>query len=262
MKKLTKKDLDSMLALLPVLEEDEQREIVGGTGAISFDDYPRGEGPSGTYTLDQVTSMVSLGIWNGGEVTGIGFVSGISIVTGWYTLTGVCPEEDIRINVQTMYMDDSFYLERSNIMLNDGESIGGMFNGGALPDNSTLGGQNIDDVSNFSTIMDNMDTLVGTLDELGGDLVKGWSHVSKAVSVLNIGSKAYAACSDGEFTKDEFRDLLVDGLLIMGGAPATAVSLTWGGLYDAMFKDLVKQGEEYVEELESKIKNGSFIYSW
>ena len=61
MKQLSRKNLDELAKVMPVLSEMEQRMFAGGnSGGIP------GGSDTGTYTWDQYWSMSESGIWNGG----------------------------------------------------------------------------------------------------------------------------------------------------------------------------------------------------
>ena len=76
MKKLTRKNLDELAKVMPVLSETEQRMFVGGnSGGIP------GGSDMGTYTWDQYWSMSESGIWTGGIVDGYGYISPEATIT-------------------------------------------------------------------------------------------------------------------------------------------------------------------------------------
>lgn len=65
MRKLTKKSLDELAILMPVIEETDQMVFVGGgSGTIT-----------NPYTLNEFDTMCSKGIWNGGYVDGMGYIN-------------------------------------------------------------------------------------------------------------------------------------------------------------------------------------------
>ena len=65
MKKLSRKNLDELAKVMPVLSETEQRMFVGGnSGGIP------GGSDMGTYTWDQYWAMSASGTWTGGYVDG------------------------------------------------------------------------------------------------------------------------------------------------------------------------------------------------
>lgn len=70
MKKLSRKNLDELAMVMPVLSETEQRMFVGGNS---------GGMPSGPdaeiYTWEQYWSMNASGTWTGGYVEGYGYVT-------------------------------------------------------------------------------------------------------------------------------------------------------------------------------------------
>lgn len=88
MKKLTKNSLDAMAKLLPELDENDQRCIVGGTGSCT---EVTGAAITGfTYSTDQMNFLMNVGGWMGGDVEGVGYVEGF---TGMVRLTGTVPND-------------------------------------------------------------------------------------------------------------------------------------------------------------------------
>nr|WP_302830318.1 hypothetical protein [uncultured Bacteroides sp.] len=77
MKKLTKKNLDELAKVMPVLSETEQRSYVGGGGT------PEGSGLYGPpYTLEEYRVMIASGHWSGGVVEGYGYITSEETITG------------------------------------------------------------------------------------------------------------------------------------------------------------------------------------
>lgn len=73
-----------MAAMLPELDEDSQRCIIGGTGTTGMNNIYSNGGMthSGTYTWDEMDAMVSSGTWTGGFVSGHGYVGAAINVAG------------------------------------------------------------------------------------------------------------------------------------------------------------------------------------
>lgn len=76
MKKLTKKNLDELAKVMPVLSETEQRSYVGGGGT------PEGSGLYGPpHTLEEYRVMIASGHWSGGVVEGYGYIAPEATIT-------------------------------------------------------------------------------------------------------------------------------------------------------------------------------------
>ena len=105
MKKLTKKSLDELARVMPVISENEQRACIGG--------YSPGESGINTtpYTLDEYNIMISSGTWQGGYVEGYGYISPDAIVAGDGRITssfkgtslGFIPAEGVGISGSFAY---------------------------------------------------------------------------------------------------------------------------------------------------------------
>lgn len=104
MKTLTQTSLDAMAKLLPELDEDAQRCIVGGTGSCSGS---TGSVPTPTgYTFEQMDSMIDQGAWTGGFVDGYGYFWEAILVTGRYVeATGTFPPW---LESAAQWVDDHF----------------------------------------------------------------------------------------------------------------------------------------------------------
>ena len=96
MKKLTRKNLDELAKVMPVLSETEQRMFVGGSG----NGY--------VYTYDEFQYMLSSGNWNGGEVAGYGYISpdgtpsSNGTTTGWFGSHYIGPTgDDVLVTMPT-----------------------------------------------------------------------------------------------------------------------------------------------------------------
>lgn len=93
MRKVTRKSLDELAKVMPIICEERQKMYIGGTSGCSGDIPP---GPSGTdgprplpplppsgplgsvynpYTIDDALGLMDAGHWRGGYVTGWGYVS-------------------------------------------------------------------------------------------------------------------------------------------------------------------------------------------
>lgn len=93
MRKVTRKSLDELAKVMPIISEERQKMYIGGTSGCSGDIPP---GPSGTdgprplpplppsgplgsvynpYTIDDALGLMDAGHWRGGYVTGWGYVS-------------------------------------------------------------------------------------------------------------------------------------------------------------------------------------------
>ena len=79
MKKLSLLKLEELARSMPVLDETDQRNVVGGAGS------PPPGAATGTYTFEQMEAMIDNGTWSGGIVSGMGYVLPSSIATGAYT---------------------------------------------------------------------------------------------------------------------------------------------------------------------------------
>lgn len=79
MKKLSLLKLEELAHSMPVLDETDQRNVVGGAGS------PPPGAATGTYTFEQMEVMIDNGTWSGGIVSGVGYVLPSSIATGAYT---------------------------------------------------------------------------------------------------------------------------------------------------------------------------------
>ena len=76
-RKATKKGLDELRKVMPVLSENEQRGCIGRYGAGTYCD---------PFTYEQFDSMTASGTWTGGFVQGLsGFVSAQTIIFGGST---------------------------------------------------------------------------------------------------------------------------------------------------------------------------------
>jgi hypothetical protein len=70
MRKLTKKTLDDLATVMPVISEDEQRRYVGGTDSDFYYGY------TGTvYSTNAYNALVASGAWSGGVVEGMGYIA-------------------------------------------------------------------------------------------------------------------------------------------------------------------------------------------
>ncbi len=76
MKTVTRKGLDELAKIMPVLSEMEQRSFIGGT------EYPPSGSHTQPYTWEEYDRMVASGNWNGGYIIGFGYMSPDVIITG------------------------------------------------------------------------------------------------------------------------------------------------------------------------------------
>ncbi|MBU3857357.1 MULTISPECIES: hypothetical protein [Bacteroides] len=82
MKKITRKSLDELAKIMPIINETEQRTYIGGTMP------PSGLYGSQTYTYQEYLAMMASGLWNGGYVEGLGVIGpdGGKISDGGYNV--------------------------------------------------------------------------------------------------------------------------------------------------------------------------------
>ena len=76
MRKVTRKSLDELAKVMPVLSEMEQRSFIGGT------EYPPSGSHTQPYTWEEYDRMVASGNWNGGYIVGVGYMSPDVVITG------------------------------------------------------------------------------------------------------------------------------------------------------------------------------------
>ncbi|WP_289198986.1 hypothetical protein [Bacteroides acidifaciens] len=76
MRKVTRKSLDELAKVMPVLSEMEQRSFIGGT------EYPPSGSHTQPYTWEEYDRMVASGNWNGGYIVGFGYMSPDVVITG------------------------------------------------------------------------------------------------------------------------------------------------------------------------------------
>ena len=101
MKKITRKGLDELAKIMPIINETEQRTYVGGTMP------PSGLYGSHTYTYQEYLVMINSGLWHGGYVEGYGNVPPEGIApgqhaiepTGWFSSYYIGPTSDEVLNI-------------------------------------------------------------------------------------------------------------------------------------------------------------------
>ncbi len=86
MRKLTRKNLDELAKVMPVISEVEQRMFVGGNSGEIPGGMPNGPDAE-CYTWEQYWSMVSSGTWTGGFVDGYGYIMPEITITADGTIT-------------------------------------------------------------------------------------------------------------------------------------------------------------------------------
>lgn len=114
MKKLTKKSLDELARVMPVISENEQKSLIGASGNIESSGFGVESGVSSThYSWEEYKIMSSNGTWQGGYVDGHGYIKGGSYVNkndineeiaeNWNPITGILEQifnyNDITQNV-------------------------------------------------------------------------------------------------------------------------------------------------------------------
>lgn len=94
MKKVTRKSLDELARIMPVISEENQKMYVGGTSGYTGGNPPTGTtgssdggwtppppvpgplgSPSNPYSIDEALGLMDAGHWGGGYVSGWGYVS-------------------------------------------------------------------------------------------------------------------------------------------------------------------------------------------
>lgn len=115
MKKLTKKNLDELAKVMPVLSETEQRSYVGGGGT------PEGSGLYGPpYTLEEYRVMIASGHWSGGVVEGYGYITSEETITGNKRVTSSFSGEALDYAFSEGVGGTSTFLYKGSYLINDG----------------------------------------------------------------------------------------------------------------------------------------------
>lgn len=105
MRIVTRKSLEELAKVMPVLSEMEQRSFIGGT------EFPPSGSHTQPYTWEEYELMVASGNWNGGYIEGFGYMSSDVVITGNQrttssfsgTAVGYMPAEGVGISATFAY---------------------------------------------------------------------------------------------------------------------------------------------------------------
>lgn len=115
MKKLTKKNLDELAKVMPVLSETEQRSYVGGGGT------PEGSGLYGPpHTLEEYRVMIASGHWSGGVVEGYGYIAPEATITANKRVTSSFSGEALSVIYQEGVGITGTFLYKGSYLIENG----------------------------------------------------------------------------------------------------------------------------------------------
>lgn len=275
MKKLTKNGLAQMAALLPELDEEDQRSILGGTASAPFPaDYtgaipdpipsvagmPTATTPSDPYavtgcytTSTPIATTVETSYAASGCIPTATTSMATSTTTGCYTF-----EEMSQMMGNGTWEDEM------------GEGDGGFafytgtFMTGIMPsDSSSVNvvstGDNSNDILTWDTFGD-LSTGIGLLDGLTEGTIEGLGKVGNAFGCIDMLHKAIALYNNDNTTVQEITEYGAELLLMIGGNLGGAVGVTWGVVgYET--KDLWEQGKFFIINSENGMgKEGNYSF--
>lgn len=274
MKKLTKNGLAQMAALLPELDEEDQRSILGGTASAPFPaDYtgaipdpipsvagmPTATTPSDPYaatgcytTSTPIATTVETSYAASGCIPTATTSMATSTTTGCYTF-----EEMSQMMGNGTWEDEM------------GEGDGGFafytgaFMTGIMPsDSSSVNVVSTGDNSNDLEWKEfgKASAVIGFVDELTEGTIEGLGKVGEAFGYIDIAHNAIKLYNKEGDKSSDIIEFSLDLLLSLGGTIGTFVGGAWSVL-DYETKDFQEQFKDFVIKMDSGMgKNGDYSF--
>lgn len=252
MKKLTKNNLDSMAILLPELDEEDQRSILGGTATATVAGTTTPYPPDYTGAVPETTPYCT------------------ATTTDPYAVTGCCPTSTTCTTSTSQNPTGVYTWEDMDRMVGDGNWTGGMVEGVGYMGGvtvvtgfvSTTQSATNEQSSTVSTWNDMSNTILGMdiIDGLTNGAIEGLGDASTALEAIDWVHKAVTLYQDGQATSYDWTSLGIDALWAIGGSAGTGASIAWK-IVDYETKDLQEQGKNYIVNMEAGMgKDGNYSF--
>ena len=241
MKKLTKNSLAEMADLLPELDAEDQRCILGGTASTSVPPDYTGTIPEPTVTTTPVDpyavsgSMPTATTSTATPTTATPTTTTTAAPTGNYSL-----EELVRA---VCNYTGVIYVDSIPTQASDSTSV----------DNGSIIPITYEDLGQFSSV-------IGLMDDLSGGVVENLGNFGQALGYMDLAHQAITLYNeDGGTSYDQARFYINLGLA-MGGTAGALVGVTWDVL-GVMTEDLREQGKDFIIRAGSAMgKNGDYSF--
>lgn len=237
MKKLTKNSLAEMADLLPELDAEDQKCILGGTASTSLPPDYTGTIPEPTVTTTPVDpyavseSMPTATTSTAAPTT----TTTTAAPTGNYSLEelarAVCNYTGV------------IYVDSIPTQVSDSTTV----------DNGSIIPITYEDLGQFSSV-------IGLMDDLSGGVVKNLGNFGQALGYIDLAHQAITLYNeDGGTSYDQARFYINLGLAL-GGTAGALVGVTWKTL-DVMTKDFQEQGKDWCIRFGSTLgKDGNYSF--
>ncbi len=260
MKKRTKNNLAQMAALLPELDAEHQRGILGGTAVpVTSPDYPEMILVS-TVVASTVASCATP------ESTFLPTTTAFVPTPTTSSVVTSIPVPTITaspVETSTAVTTTAVPIPTMTIPISiEGGGLVRMSTEETPVDSLFMGKQ-------FNCFtwegMGNLSSGIGVIDDLSGNIVEGLGKVGTAIGVIDMVHKAVTLYDNGEVSSKDVTLLGIDMLFMLGGSCGAGVKAVWGAL-DYATKEFQEEGKNFIISTEHGMgKNGDFSsikYYW